>query len=91
MSLVVETCKLVVVELVKSYDKCLALFHQVDWWEFLQLFHGQNNEFMRVFPSYFNGRRAHVGDMEIKMNLEFVVADTHLPVEGESWFKHVTI
>lgn len=77
MRSIVQT-ELIGVELVEENEDFLALFHQVDWLEFLQQFQGHSHEGVKYFVAPLNGKRAYVGDLEIKINLEFVVATTQL-------------
>jgi len=75
--------KFIRVELVQANEKCMALFLQVGWWELLQLFMGHIDELVKYCFSYFNGRRAYVIELEIKVNLRLVVTTTHLHLEHE--------
>lgn len=79
------------VEVVEAHDECLAFFHRQGWWQFLQLFQAHSNEVVKDFPAYFNGIRAYVSDLKIKIYLHFILAASQLPLEGECWSKNVSV
>lgn len=69
-------------ELVEESNECLALFHQVGCWEFLHVFKAHKNNIVKAFWNSFNESRAYVGNMEIKLYLEFLAVAMNFPPEG---------
>ena len=55
------------------------------WLNFLQKFYGFNMAVSKVFAGSFDGVRAHVGDVELRLSEEFISRAVGLPQTGERW------
>jgi len=72
---------------VEANDKCLALFCQVNRWKFYSFFRYIVTKSLKTFVTYFNGKKYHVRNQEIKINLEFISTTMNLPLEGKYWYQ----
>ena len=60
---------------------------RVGWLRFLQKLYGFNLAISRAFAASFDGIKAQIGDVELKLTEEFVSRATGLPWVGERWYK----
>ena len=60
---------------------------RVGWLGFLRKFSEFNLEISRAFAASFDGIKAHIGDVELRLTSEFVSRAIGLPRVGECWYK----
>ena len=53
---------------------------------FTEKFEGFNHAVAQKFSLTFDGCRAKVGDIQLKLNEDFLSSATGLPAEGKKWF-----
>ena len=60
---------------------------RVGWLGFLQKFSGFNMAISRAFATSFDGIKAQIGDVKLRLIKEFVSQTIGLPQVGEHWYK----
>jgi hypothetical protein len=72
----------------ESYHKVQRHFLNAGWMEFVKrLQSGYHQATAEAFAMTFDGNRARVGSMEIKVDEKFIATATGLPMTGQKWFK----
>jgi hypothetical protein len=61
------------------------------WLIFLEKFQGFNLQTTQEFSLSFDGCRAKVGDIQLKVTEDFLSQATRLPVSGHKWFKNAKV
>lgn len=74
-------------EIIHEYNGSLSLIRSVGWWGLLHTFHNHNVRVYQALFQSFNGKIAHVGDLELNLHEGFVASTTCLELNGERWFK----
>ena len=74
-------------EYLHATPECCEIILRLGWLGFLQRFSGFNVVFSKVFTESFDGVNAQVGDIELKLNKEFISQAIGLPQTGEWWYK----
>lgn len=74
--------------LIEAYDEGVEIFRTVGWFEFLHIFRGFNQSVTESFIATFNDHKTRVGDVEMTVDVNFIVEANHLLVYGEIWSKN---
>ena len=70
-----------------STPKCREVVIRIGWLGILQKFSGFNLAISRAFVASFDGIKAQIGDVELRLTEEFVSQAIGLPLIGEHWYK----
>ena len=70
------------------FDNARKDLENSGWLVFIQRFEGFNLSVAQQFSLTFNGFRANVKDIQLKLNEEFVNSAIGLPATGQRWFKN---
>ena len=57
------------------------------WINFFEKFNGHNEQASLAFAETFNGERARVGNLQIRLSEDILAQVTGLPQQGERFFK----
>ena len=74
-------------EYLDATPKCCEVVLRVGWLGFLQKFSWFNLAISRAFAASFDGIKAQIGDVELRLIEEFVSQAIGLPWVGEHWYK----
>ena len=74
-----------------EYKTCRDKFKRVRWVSFLEKFHGYNDRVAKEFAETYDGMMARLGEIEIQVTKSIIVEATDLLMEGEKYFKGMSI
>ena len=74
-------------EYLYASPECREIVSRFGWLEFLQKFSGFNMAVSKAFVELFDGVRAQVGDVEVRLSEKFISRAICLPQTSEKWYK----
>ena len=74
-------------EYLYAAPECTEIVSRFGWLDFIRKFSSFNMVVSKASAESFDGVRAHVGDVEIKLSEKFISQAICLPQTGEKWYK----